>query len=118
MGASRELTLSFYFTIDDFGSKNDAEKQFGFLMGSYRIYFMPEKDGAGIDQFRHIYKQVGTDEPECLPLLNFTFLEGERIRCVINISQDGISYIHLCKLGAHADDVFILPLTLTLAGFC
>ena len=55
---------------------------------------MPEHDSSGIDQFRYVYLQRSADqEPEQHRITTFTFLEGERVRCVINISQDGISYV-------------------------
>jgi len=116
-GAAREITISFYFTIDDFGTEDGIPKEFGFLFGSYKIFFIPEMDAAGIDQFRYVHLQKGEKEAEQHRITTFSFLEGERVRCNINVSQDGISYIQLSKMGSHLDDVFMLPLTFTLAGY-
>jgi hypothetical protein len=116
-GANRALTIGFYFTIDNFGTKN-VRKEFGFIFGQYKLFFMPEQDDAGIDQFRYIYIQRDDQEPEQHRITTFTFLEGERVRCVINLSQDGISFVHLSRLGAHADDVFTVPMPFTFSGLC
>lgn len=127
-GAARELTLAFYFTVDDFGAEESDQKRFGFTFNSLRVYFSPEQDDAGIDMFRKIYLDWGKDEekehgdyrgnePQCFQM-NFSFLEGERVRCVLNLSQDGISCIQVCKVGAFADSVFVMPLALTLTDFC
>eukprot|EP00931_Biecheleriopsis_adriatica_P095976 TRINITY_DN69629_c0_g1_i1.p1 TRINITY_DN69629_c0_g1~~TRINITY_DN69629_c0_g1_i1.p1 ORF type:complete len:268 (+),score=45.71 TRINITY_DN69629_c0_g1_i1:71-874(+) len=118
-GATRELTVAFYFTVDDFGAEETPEKRFGFTFNMLRVYFSPEQDDAGIDQFRKIYLDWSKEgyEPE-MHQISFSFLEGERIRCVLNISQDGISHLQICKLGAFADGVFVVPMALTLADFC
>ncbi|CAE8655658.1 unnamed protein product, partial [Polarella glacialis] len=118
-GANRELTVAFYFTVDDFGEEESDEKRFGFIFNTCRVFFSPEQDSAGIDQFRKVYIDWGIKghEPERHDL-SFSFLEGERIRCVLNLSQDGFSHMQVCKMGAYADGVFVLPLALTLSEFC
>eukprot|EP00927_Polykrikos_kofoidii_P074269 TRINITY_DN70255_c0_g1_i1.p3 TRINITY_DN70255_c0_g1~~TRINITY_DN70255_c0_g1_i1.p3 ORF type:complete len:162 (+),score=33.63 TRINITY_DN70255_c0_g1_i1:301-786(+) len=35
-GSNREVTIAFYFTVDDFGSKN-CEKEFGFSFGNCKV---------------------------------------------------------------------------------
>ncbi|CAE7215357.1 RYR1 [Symbiodinium necroappetens] len=86
-GAARELTFTMYFTVDDFGSEESDQKRFGFIFNSLRVYFSPEQDNAGIDMFRKVFLDWGDDEkPQCHQM-NFSFLEGERIRCVLNLSQ-------------------------------
>ena len=118
-GAARELTLAFYFTVDDFGAEESDQKRFGFTFNSLRVYFSPEQDDAGIDMFRKMYLDWGKEgqEPQCFQM-NFSFLEGERVRCVLNLSQDGISCLQVCKVGAFADSVYVVPLALTLTDFC
>jgi hypothetical protein len=118
-GANRELTVAFYFAVDDFGEEESDEKRFGFIFNTCRVFFSPEQDSAGIDQFRKVYIDWGIKghEPERHDL-SFSFLEGERIRCVLNLSQDGFSHMQVCKMGAFADGVFVLPLALTLSEFC
>ena len=118
-GAARELTIALYFTVDDFGAEESDQKRFGFIFNTLRVYFSPEQDDAGIDMFRKVYLDWGKQgqEPQ-RHNLNFSFLEGERVRCVLNLSQDGISCLQICKVGAFADSVFVLPLALTLTDFC
>ncbi|CAE8586904.1 unnamed protein product [Polarella glacialis] len=74
-GANRELTVAFYFAVDDFGEEESDEKRFGFIFNTCRVFFSPEQDSAGIDQFRKVYIDWGIKghEPERHDL-SFSFL--------------------------------------------
>ena len=77
-GSLRELTVSFYFSIDSMGDV-ETEKRFGFKMGDMEVYFMPETDLTGIAQFRRVYYiRKGDDRPQQVSLGEVTFLEGDR----------------------------------------
>ncbi len=42
-GSLREMTISFYLSIDSLGEEN-IEKRFGFHMGNVEVFFIPECD--------------------------------------------------------------------------
>ena len=98
-GSLREMTVSFYFSIDNLGEvSSSVQKRFGFRLGQLEIYFMPDTDIADIAQFRRCYTLIGgQSEPQMEYLDEAAFLEGELMRVVFQIHQDHMSSMHLCK---------------------
>ncbi|CAK9108193.1 unnamed protein product [Durusdinium trenchii] len=117
-GSLREMTVSFYFSIDNLGEvSSSVQKRFGFRLGQLEIYFMPDTDIADIAQFRRCYTLIGgQSEPQMEYLDEAAFLEGELMRVVFQIHQDHMSSMHLCKTAVNA--VFQKDLELNRLGFC
>ncbi|CAE7211713.1 yki [Symbiodinium pilosum] len=116
-GSLREMTVSFYFSIDNLGEDKNVEKRFGFRLGEIEVYFVPETDLTDIGQFRRCYTRVGgVGEPQSEYLDEAAFLEGEMMRVVFQIHQDHMSTMHLCKTSS--EKVFEKTLELNRLGFC
>eukprot|EP00439_Symbiodinium_sp_Y106_P045435 s5559_g5.t1 len=116
-GSLREMTVSFYFSIDNLGEDKRIEKRFGFRLGQIEVYFVPETDITDIGQFRRCYTLVGgVGEPQIEYLDEAAFLEGEMMRVVFQIHQDHLSAMHLCKTSS--DKIFEKSLELNRLGFC
>ncbi|CAE7741907.1 NEDD4L [Symbiodinium microadriaticum] len=109
--AQGEMTVSFYFSIDNLGEDKRIEKRFGFRLGQIEVYFVPETDITDIGQFRR-----GVGEPQIEYLDEAAFLEGEMMRVVFQIHQDHLSSMHLCKTSS--DKNFEKSLELNRLGFC
>lgn len=121
-GSLREMTISFFFTIESLGEADEVQKRFGFKMGSVEVYFVAECDQTGIAQFRSVYivergqDENGQDEPTIKALEDVCFLEGELMKFVLQAHQDKTSCLHICK--ETNDATFALDLELNRRGFC
>ncbi|CAJ1399499.1 unnamed protein product [Effrenium voratum] len=115
-GSLREMTVSFYFSIDNLGEDMSVTKRFGFRLGQLEVYFVPDTDITDIGQFRRCYTHVAGADPQVEYLDQAAFLEGELMRVVFQIHQDHMSTMHLCKTTGSA--AFSKDVELNRLGFC